>query len=73
MLNLSYSKFKNLSWVNWLDPLSHVNQKFDKKIFKEIEFCKIKLNSNRSKIIENLSNEILNKRKFIKEILKLFF
>ena len=42
MLNSTYSDFKNLSWVNWLDPLRHVNQNFDKKIFKEIEFEKIR-------------------------------
>ena len=68
MLNLSYSDFKNLSWVNWLDPLSQVNQNFNKKIFKEIEFEKIKLNLNRSKIIKNLSCQLFSKREFLKEI-----
>ena len=29
MLNLSYSDFKNLSWVNWLDPLRQVNHNFN--------------------------------------------
>ena len=68
MLNLSYSDFKNSSWVNWLDPVSQVNQNFDKKIFKEIDFEKIQLNLNRSKIIKNLSNQLFSKRKFLKKI-----
>ena len=43
MLNLSHSDLKNLSWVNWLDPLRQVNQNFDQKVFEEIGFDKIKL------------------------------
>ena len=54
MLSLNYSDFKNISWVNWLDPLREVNQNFDQKIFKEIEFKKINLNFTRTKIIKNL-------------------
>ena len=68
MLNLSYSDFKNLSWVNWLDPLRQINQNFDKKVFNEIEFDKIQLNLTRSKIIKNLSFQLLSKRKVLKEI-----
>ena len=44
MLNLSYSDFKDLSWINWLDPLRQVNQNFEQKIFEEIKFDKIQLN-----------------------------
>ena len=68
MLNLSYSDFKNSSWVNWLDPLRQVNQNFDKKIFKELEFEKIQLNLNRSEIIKNLSYQLSRKREFLKNI-----
>ncbi len=68
MLNLSDSDFKNLLWVNWLDPVRQVNQNFDKKIFKEIEFDKIQLNLSRPKIIKNLSCELLSKRDFLKGI-----
>ena len=68
MLNLSYSNLKNLSWVNWLDPLRQVNQNFDRKVFEEIEFDKIKLNITRDKIIKNLSSQLFSKREFLKEI-----
>ena len=68
MLNLSYSDFKNSSWVNWLDPVSQVNQNFDKKIFKEIEFEKIQLNLTRSKILKNLSYQLSSKKEFLKKI-----
>ncbi len=68
MLNLSYSNFKNLSWVNWLDPLRQVNQNFDQKIFKTFEFDKIQLNLTRPKIIKNLSCQLSNKRDLLKEI-----
>ncbi len=68
MLNLSYSDFKNSSWVNWLDPLRQVNLNFDKKIFKELEFEKIQLNLNRSEIIKNLSYQLSRKREFLKNI-----
>ena len=67
MLGLNYSNFKNLTWVNWLDPLSHVNKIFDQKTFRKIEFDKINFNLNRSEIIKNLSYAILCKKKFIKE------
>ena len=70
MLDLSYSDFKNLSWVNWLDPLKQVNQNFDENIFKELEFDKIQLNLIRSKIIKNLSCQLSRKRKLLKEIFK---
>ena len=68
MLNLSYSDLKNLSWVNWLDPLRQVNQNFDQKVFEEIGFDKIKLNITRDKIIKNLSSQLFSKREFLKEI-----
>ena len=68
MLNLSYSDLKNLSWVNWLDPLRQVNQNFDQRVFEEIRFNKIKLNITRDKIIKNLSSQLLSKREFLKEI-----
>ncbi len=68
MLNLSYSDFKNFSWVNWLDPLRQVNQNFDQKVFEEIGFDKIKLNITRDKIIKNLSSQLFSKREFLKEI-----
>ena len=68
MLNLSYSDFKSSSWVNWLDPLRQVNQNFDKKIFKEIEFEKIQSNLSRVKIIKNLSYQLFNKKEFLKKI-----
>ena len=68
MLNVSYSDFKNLSWVNWLDPLKQVSQNFEQKIFKELEFDKIQLNLTRSKIIKNLSRQLFSKRKLLKEI-----
>ncbi len=68
MLNLSYSDFKNFSWVNWLDPLRQVNQNFDHKIFKEIEFDKIQSNLARSRIIKNLSCQLFSKREFLKQI-----
>ena len=65
MLNLSHSDLKNLSWVNWLDPLRQVNQNFDQKVFEEIEFEKIKLNITRDKIIKNLSVlDFTNEKKF---------
>ena len=66
MLNLSYSDFKNSSWVNWLDPLRQVNQNFDQKVFEEIGFDKIKLNITRDKIIKNLSSQLFSKREFLK-------
>ena len=68
MLNLSYSDLKNLSWVNWLDPLRQVNSNFDQKVFEELRFDKIKLNITRDKIIKNLSNEsieLFNKKEII--------
>ena len=68
MLNVSYSDFKNLPWVNWLDPLKQVSQNFEQKIFKELEFDKIQLNLTRSKIIKNLSRQLFSKRKLLKEI-----
>ena len=68
MLNLNNSDFKNLLWVNWLDPVSQVNQNFDKKILKKIEFDKIQLNLSRSKIIKNLSSQLFGKRDFLKGI-----
>ncbi len=68
MLNLSHSDLKNLSWVNWLDPLRQVNQNFDKKVFEKIGFDKIKLNITRDKIIKNLSSQLFSKRAFLKEI-----
>ena len=40
MLNVSYSDFKNLSWVYWLDPLKQVNQTFEQKISNIIESLK---------------------------------
>ena len=70
MLNLSHSDLKNLSWVNWLDPIRQVNQNFDQKVFEEIEFDKIKLNITRSKIIKNLSCQLFSKREFLKEIFR---
>ena len=68
MLNLSDSNLKNLLWVNWLDPLRQVNQNFDQKIFKEIEFDKIQLDLARSRIIKNLSCQLSSKREFLKQI-----
>ena len=68
MLKVSYSDFKNLSWVYWLDPLKQVNQTFEQKFFKELEFDKIQLNLTRSKIIKNLSCQLSSKRKLLKEI-----
>ena len=68
MLNISYSDLKNLSWVNWLDPLRQVNQNFDQKVFEEIGFEKIKLNITRDKIIKNLSSQLFSKREFLKKI-----
>ena len=68
MLNSSYSDFENLLWINWLDPLRQVNQNFDQKIFKKIEFEKINLDLSRSKIIKILSNQLFTKREFLKEI-----
>ena len=68
MLKLSHSDLKNLSWVNWLDPLRQVNQNFDQKVFEEIGFDKIKLNITRDKIIKNLSSQLFSKRDFLKEI-----
>ena len=68
MLNLSHTDLKNLSWVNWLDPLRQVNQNFDQKVFEEIGFDKIKLNITRDKIIKNLSSQLFSKREFLKEI-----
>ena len=49
-VKLKHSDLKNLSWVNWLDPLRQVNQNFDQKVFEEIEFDKIKLNITREKL-----------------------
>ena len=68
MLKSSYSNLKNLSWVNWLDPLKQVNQNFEQKIFKQLEFDKIQLNLTRTKIIKNLSSQLFSKKKFLKEI-----
>ena len=67
MLNLSHSDLKNLSWVNWLDPLRQVNQNFNQKVFEEMEFDKINLNLTRAKIIKNLSCQLFSKREFLKE------
>ncbi len=68
MFNLTYSDFKNLSWGNWLDPLTQVKHSFGRKIFNEIEFDKIQLNLTRSKIIKNLSSQLYTKKEFLKEI-----
>ena len=46
MLKLSHSDLKNLSWVNWLDPLRQVNQNFDQKVFKQKNFINKSIRQN---------------------------
>ena len=67
MIDISKNIYKRPDWLNWLDPVNHVKQNFDKSFLKSLEFESIISQSERNEILKNLSEQIIEKKSVIEK------